>query len=58
MDILNGTLRFFTVIVLYNYGESLLFKFNLRTCFVFDLLEYCVHDMYALSIQSSSITSR
>ena len=27
---------FFTVVVLYNYGESLLIKFNLRTCFVFD----------------------
>ena len=36
MDILNGTLLFFTVVVLYNYGESLLFKFNLTTCFVFD----------------------
>ena len=58
MDILNGTLRFFTVIVLYNYGQSLLFKFNLRTCFVFDLLEYCAHDMYTLFIQLSSITSR
>ena len=44
MDILNGTLRFFTVVVLYNYGESLLFKLNLRTCFVFDLLEYCAHE--------------
>ena len=52
MDILNGTLRFFTVVVLYNYGESLLFKFNLRTCFVFDLLEYCAHDIYTLSIQT------
>ena len=58
MDILNGTLRFFTVVVLYNYGESLLFKFYLRTCFVFDLLEYCAHDIYTLSIQLSSITSR
>ena len=48
MDILNGTLLFFTVVVLYNYGESLLFKFNLRTCFVFDLLEYCAHDVYAI----------
>ena len=50
MDILNGTLLFFTVVVLYNYGESLLFKFNLRTCFVFDLLEYCAHDINTLSI--------
>ena len=58
MDILNGTLRFFTVVVLHNYGESFLFKFNLRTCFVFDLLEYCAHDIYTLSIQLSSITSR
>ena len=51
MDILNGTLLFFTVVVLYNYGESLLFKFNLRTFFVFDLLEHCAHDMYTPSIQ-------
>ena len=58
MDILNGTLLFFTVVVLYNYGESLLFKFNLRTRFVFDLLEYCAHDMHTLSILLSSITSR
>ena len=59
MDILNGTLLFFTVVVLYNYGESLLFKFNLlRTCFVFDLLEYFAHDIYTLSIQLSSITLR
>ena len=58
MDILNGTLRFFTVVVLYNYGESLLFKLNLRTSFVFDLLEYCAHDMHTLSILLSSITSR
>ena len=29
MDILNGTLLFFTVVVLYNYGESLLIKSNL-----------------------------
>ena len=58
MDILNGTLRFFTVVVLYNYGESLLFKLNLRTCFVFDLLEYCAYDMHTLSILLSSITSR
>ena len=36
MDILNGKLLFFTVVVLKNYGESLLIKFNLRTCFVFD----------------------
>ena len=36
MDILNGTLLFFTVVVLSNHGESLLIKFNLRTCFVFD----------------------
>ena len=35
MDILNGTLLFLTVVVLYNYVESLLIKFNLRTCFVF-----------------------
>ena len=58
MDILNGTLLFFTVVVLYNYGESLLFKLNLRTCFVFDLLEYCAHDIHTLSILLSSITSR
>ena len=31
MDIFNGRLLFYTVVVLYNYGESLLFKFNLRT---------------------------
>ena len=31
MDIFNGRLLFFTVVVLYNHGESLLFKFNLRT---------------------------
>ena len=55
---MDGTLRFFTVVVLYNYGQSLLFKFNLRTCFVFDLLEYCAHDMYTPSSQLSSITSR
>ena len=36
MDIFNGRLLFFTVVVLYNYGKSLLIKFNLRTCFVFD----------------------
>ena len=41
---------FFTVVVLDNYGESLLFKFNLRTCFVFDLLEDCAHDINTLSI--------
>ena len=63
MDILNGTLLFFffftvNVVVLYNYGESLLFKFNLRTCFVFDLLEYCAHHIYTLSILLSSVTSR
>ena len=28
MDILNGTLLFFTVVVLYDYGQSLLFKSN------------------------------
>ena len=33
MDILNGRLLFFTVVVLYNYGDSLLIKFNLITCF-------------------------
>ena len=54
MDILNGRLPFFTLVVLNNYGKSLLIKFNLRTCFVFDLL-----DIYqALSIQLSSITLR
>ena len=58
MDILNGTLRFFTVVVLYNYGQSLLFKFNLRICFVFDLLEYCAHDIHTLSILLPSITLR
>ena len=59
MDILNGRLPFFTLVVLNNYEESLLIKFNLRTCFVFDLLEYFAHDIYqALSIQLSSITSR
>ena len=59
MDIFNGRLLFFTVVVLYNYGESLLFKFNLlRTCLVFDLLEYCVHDIHTLSILLPSITLR
>ena len=36
MGIFNGRLLFFTVVVLKNYGESLLIKFNIRTCFVFD----------------------
>ena len=36
MDIFNGRLLFSTVVVLNNYGESFLIKFNLRTCFVFD----------------------
>ena len=57
MDILNGRLLFFTVVVSYNYGDSLLIKFNL-TCFVFDILEYCVHDIHTLSILLSSITLR
>ena len=56
MDILNGTLLFFRVVVLHNYGESLLIKFNLRACFVFDLLEYSVHDIHTLSILLPSIT--
>ena len=46
MDIFNGRLLFSTVVVLNNFGESLLIKFNLRTCFVFDLLEYCTHDIH------------
>ena len=58
MDILNGRLPFFTLVVLNNYGESLLIKFNLRTCFVFDLLEYCAHEIYMLSILLPSITLR
>ena len=58
MDILNGTLLFFTVVVLYNYGESLLIKSNLWTCLVFDLLEYCAHDIHTLSILLPSITLR
>ena len=58
MDILNGTLLFFTVVVLYNYGESLLIKSNLWTCFVFDLLEYCALDIHTLSILLPSITLR
>lgn len=45
MDIFNGKLVFFTVVVLYNYGESFHIKVNLWTCFVFGLLEYCAHDI-------------
>ena len=41
MNILFGRLFFCTVVVLYNYGDSLFIKFNLIICFVFDLLEYC-----------------
>ena len=48
MDILTGRLFFSAVLVLYSHGYSLPMKFNLITCFVFDLLEYCVHD--ALSV--------
>ena len=58
MDIFNGRLLFFTVVVLKNYGESLLIKSNLRTCFVFDLLEYFAHDIHTLSIPLPSITLR
>ena len=32
MDSFNGRLLFFTVVVFYNYGDSLLIKFNLRNC--------------------------
>ena len=48
IDILTGRLYFSAVLVLYSHGYTLLIKFNLITCFVFDLLEYCVHD--ALSV--------
>ena len=58
MDIFNGKLLFFTVVVLFNYGESFYIKINLWTCFVFGLLEYCAHDIYTISILLSSITSR
>ena len=34
MDIFNGRLLVSTVVVLYNYGESLLIKFNLRTSLI------------------------
>ena len=51
MDILTGRL-FFRQCLCYivTCGYSLLIKFNLITFFVFDLLEYCVHDIYTLSI--------
>ena len=58
MDIFNGRLLFITVVVLKNYGESLLIKSNLWTCFVFDLLEYFAHDIHTLSILLPSITLR
>ena len=50
MDILTGRIFFSAVFVFYSYGYSLLIEFNLITCFVFDLLEYCVHDIHTLSI--------
>ena len=50
MNILNGRLFFSAVLVLYSHGYSLLIKFNLITCFVFDVLEYFVHDIHTLSI--------
>ena len=58
MDIFSGKLLFFTVVVLFNYGESFHIKINLWTSFVFGLLEYCAHDIYTISILLSSITSR
>ena len=50
MNILTSRLFFSAVLVLYSYEYSLLIKFNLITCFVFDVLEYCVHDIHTLSI--------
>ena len=58
MDIFNGKLLFFTVVVLFNYGESFHIKVNLWTCFVFGLLEYFAHDIHTLSILLPSITLR